>query len=87
MSTTYWSLPPGPGAERRDQRGPDHHTDRVRRDDVPRRRDVDVYAVGDLRQQPHRDELGGSNREPTGRQGQQGKADMPGDTDPTVSSQ
>jgi hypothetical protein len=70
-------LPPGPRPQCRDHRRTDHDADRVRRDDVPRGRDGDVHPVGDLRQQPHRHELGGPDRESTRRQRQQRKPDVP----------
>jgi hypothetical protein len=69
-------LPSGPGSQRRDHRCAYHDPDRVRRDDVPGGRDGDVDARRDLWKQAHGDELGGSDRETTDRQGQQGQADV-----------
>ena len=48
--------------------------DGVRRDDVAGRRDGDADAVGELRQQAHRDELGGADREAAHRQRDQRQA-------------
>ena len=65
-----------PGAEHRDQRGADHHPDGVRRDHVAGRRDGHADPGGHLRQQPHRDELRGADREAAHRQREQGEADL-----------
>ena len=46
-----------------DERGPDDDAERVGRDVVAGRRDVDTGALGDLRQQAHRHELRGADGE------------------------
>ena len=51
-------------------RGAHDHAHGVRRDDVAGDRDRGVDAVRDLREQSHRHELGGADREPAHRQGE-----------------
>jgi hypothetical protein len=66
------------GAEEREDRGAHDDADRVRRDEVPGRGDRDAYAVRDLRQQAHRHELGGADREAAHGERQHGEHEVAG---------
>ena len=56
-----------------DERGPDDDAERVGRDVVAGRRDVDAGAVGDLRQQAHRHELRRADGEAAHGEGEDGE--------------
>ena len=71
--------PPRPlRAEEGDERSAHDHAHGVRRDDVAAGRDGDVDALRDLREQSHRDELGGADREPAHGKRKHRQREVPG---------